>query len=51
MTESISSAFYALPAADRDAAKEAACERFGVEDFFDLDPDQRNQVYAEAVSG
>jgi hypothetical protein len=46
-----SSAFYSLPADERAAAKEAACERYGAEDFFDLDPEQRAETYQRAVTG
>lgn len=49
-SDSASSAFYGLPAEERDAAKSRACELYGVEDFFDLDPEQRNEVYADALT-
>lgn len=39
-----------LPAEQREAAERAACEQFGVDNFFDLDPDIRRQVRAEALS-
>lgn len=45
-----SSAFYGLPGEERAALMEAACQRYGVSDFYDLDPDQRHAVYREATS-
>jgi len=44
-----SNAFYSLPPEERAAAKERACERYGVEDFFDLEPEQRLEVYSSAT--
>jgi len=49
MTTSINSGFWDLPALDRDAAMTAACDRYGVSDFWDLDPAQRGAVYDQAV--
>ncbi len=41
--------FFELPADKRDAARDAACEKYGVQDFYDLDPEQRAEAYDEAV--
>lgn len=41
--------FFSLPVEDRDAAYESARERFGVGDFYDLDPEQRAEVYDAAI--
>jgi hypothetical protein len=40
-----------LSADERSAAEEAACERYGVENFFDLDPEQRREVREKALGG
>lgn len=50
MTESLSSVFYAMPADERAAEMEKACEKYRVEDFFDLDPEQRHAVYEKVAA-
>lgn len=45
-----STMFYALPDEIKDAAVSDACARHGVEDFFDLSPAQRREVYHSAVA-
>jgi hypothetical protein len=45
----VSNGFWDLPAPDRDAAMQDACDRYGVVDFFDLDAAQRGAVYARAA--
>lgn len=43
--------FWDLPETDRQAAMEAACRFYEVEDFYDLDPEQRRMTYREAAEG
>jgi hypothetical protein len=45
----VSNGFWDLPAPDRDAAMQAACDRYGAADFFDLDAAQRRAVYDAAA--
>ena len=40
--------FHDLPAEDRAAAYDKACERSGVSDFFDLPAEDRARAYEEA---
>lgn len=37
--------FWDLPPEERAARKEAACRRFGVDDFNDLSPEERGWAY------
>jgi hypothetical protein len=46
----VSTAFFALPDALKESAKAIACKRYGVEDFFDLDPAVRQEVYLSATA-
>lgn len=41
----VNSGFWDLPGDERAEIEQAACERYGVSDFFDLDPEQRRAVY------
>lgn len=45
-----SSAFYRLPVSEREDAMRRACDRYGAENFFDLDPAQRGEAYREALA-
>ena len=45
-----STMFYALPDGIKEEAMSAACVQHGVEDFFDLTPAQRREVYHSAVA-
>lgn len=45
-----STMFYNLPDEIKDTAIREACEQYGVEDFFDLTPAQRREVYHAAVA-
>jgi hypothetical protein len=45
-----STIFYALPDEIKDKAVRTACEQHGVEDFYDLTPSQRREVYHTAVA-
>jgi len=43
--------FWDLPAEERAAAMDVACERGGVSDFYDLPPEDRDRAYRQAVDG
>ncbi len=45
----VNNGFWDLPADDRAAAMQAACDRYGVTDFWDLDAGQRGDVYDRAA--
>lgn len=45
-----STMFYALPDEMKNAAIRDACVLHGVDDFFDLSPAQRREVYHAAVA-
>lgn len=48
MSNLVNFGFYDLPAQDRANAMDAACERGGVGNFFDLSPEERAQCYEQA---
>jgi hypothetical protein len=49
--EPVNGGFWNLPPSDRDAAYDAACDRYGVADFFDLDAETRGEVYDRVTRG
>lgn len=49
--DSVSSAFFTLTPAEREAAYQAAQARYGVASFWDLPPEDRAAVYDRAVQG
>ncbi len=45
MSYTINNGFYLLPPDERAIAMERACEKHGVDNFFDLSPEERGEVY------
>ena len=41
----INNGFYQLPADERTAAYDYAREKYGVDNFFDLEPEERAEIY------
>lgn len=46
----VNGGFWELPAEQRAQAEQDACVRYGVEDFFDLEPAQRHETYERALA-
>ena len=40
--------FWDLPASERARITEEACDRAGVENFYDLSPEERDRAYSKA---